>query len=414
MTTPQDMEEITQGMMYAALSITDDKPDTLKNVTRMNPWHEQALTMLLGSKERAHEPLSQILREHMGLTLDKNIDVSGLTPGGHFLDSQGYIAHNDTTIVLSYRCTTTAFDWLTNFNTSSSEWEIEEDEAQGFSGFCSGFEGLCCGTRKPRVHTGFYNNFLATLPDIRQYIEPLLKGEDQPPRTLYVTGHSLGAGIATLAACYFLLDYEWTKHSLVSVTAGSPRACGLAMADWIHERLQQETYNVSMHRLVKGKDVVSTVPPQALGFRHVGRVTRLNEDGTIHMASVATVEEVKEDLSLEDEETKQETAEAMHTAIQDSVKSLEEDSDDKQKYDKMVKRIPARLRDHMPDFYLQPLMAKQGMKCGSLQGMPSSLQTVEPPVDAVLEVKAAAAKAVTKKPKKKRFWTLGRKKNVKA
>jgi hypothetical protein len=75
--------------------------------------------------------------------------------GGHFLDTQGFIAHNDKIIVLSYRCTTSAFDWLTNLNTTSSAWEIEEDLANGDSGFCSGFEDLCCtgDNYKPRVHT---------------------------------------------------------------------------------------------------------------------------------------------------------------------------------------------------------------------------------------------------------------------
>ena len=86
---------------------------------------------------------------------------------------------------------------------------------------------MCCndGQHKPRVHTGFYNNFLVTVKHIQQYILPLL--EDGKPRKLYVVGHSLGAGIATLATCYFLLEHDWnTKfahHELVSVTAGSPR-----------------------------------------------------------------------------------------------------------------------------------------------------------------------------------------------
>jgi predicted lipase len=129
----------------------------------------------------------------MNLTVDTIIDISGVTPGGHPLDTQGYIAHNDEVIVLAYRCTTSLKDWLTNLNTTSSDWEIEEDLAQGYSGFLSGLEGLCCtgGEYKPRVHTGFYNNFLASAPSIQKYIDPLLK-PDQPPRKLYVVGHSLG------------------------------------------------------------------------------------------------------------------------------------------------------------------------------------------------------------------------------
>ena len=162
------IDEMSRGMMFAELAITDNKPGTLAKVSKANPWHEQALQLITGSKERAHLPLRDILLDDMGgLILDCEIDVSGITKGGQFLDTQGYVAHNNDYVVVAFRCTTSIFDWMTNFNTSSSAWEIEEDLAQGYSGFCSGLDGLCChgGMYKPRVHTGFYNNFLAALPN---------------------------------------------------------------------------------------------------------------------------------------------------------------------------------------------------------------------------------------------------------
>jgi hypothetical protein len=63
----------------------------------------------------------------MGLQLDHIIDCQGPTPGGHFLDTQGYIGYNDSTVVLSYRCTTSAFDW------------IQEDLELVYWGMFSGF-----------------------------------------------------------------------------------------------------------------------------------------------------------------------------------------------------------------------------------------------------------------------------------
>ena len=176
------IDEVTQGMIYASLAITDDHQSTLANIGKANPWHIEALKLVTVDENQAHKPLSNILNEDMdGLKLLKIIDISGITKGGQFLDTQGYIAYKENTIVLSYRCTTSAFDWLTNFNTTSSQWEIEEDLAQGFSGYCSGFEGLCCNGSdgyKPRVHTGFYNNFLASLPLIKKHIEPILPNVD--------------------------------------------------------------------------------------------------------------------------------------------------------------------------------------------------------------------------------------------
>ena len=203
--TSKAREEILMGLMLAELAITDNKPGTLKNVSKANPWHLHCMSLITGSDEQPHRPLRNILKEDMGgLLLDWELDVAGITPGGHFLDTQGYIAHNDEIIVVSFRCTTSAYDWMTNFNTTSSAWEVQEDLEKGYSGFCSGFEGLCCtGEYKPRVHTGFYNNFLAALPTIKRHVDPLLKPYERP-RKLYIVGHSLGAGIATLAGCYFM------------------------------------------------------------------------------------------------------------------------------------------------------------------------------------------------------------------
>lgn len=104
-----NIDDVIQGMKYASLAITDDEPDTLKKVGKMNPWHIEALKIITGSEEEAHQPLTRLLKEYMDLECDSIIDVSGMTKGGHFLDTQGYIAHNDQVIVLAYRCTTTVF-----------------------------------------------------------------------------------------------------------------------------------------------------------------------------------------------------------------------------------------------------------------------------------------------------------------
>ena len=261
-------------LQLASVAITDDKPNTLKKVSKANPWQKEALKIITGSKQDAYKPLSSILRDHFGLTLDCHIDVSGIDRGRP-LDTQGYIAHNDELIVLSYRCTTSALDWITNLSTTSSEWEPDIDIALGHAGYCSCLMGydlphFCGGIskengdniKKPRVHTGFYNNFLHTTPMILEHIAPLLK-EDQKPRKLMVVGHSLGAGIATLAACYFILNFEWEllPHQLVCVTAGAPRSVKQNMADIVHERLAtlRPMDKAFFCRVVLNEDVVVRV-----------------------------------------------------------------------------------------------------------------------------------------------------------
>ena len=162
--------DMLYGVQMACLSITDDAPDTLKKVGGMNPWQVQSMQILTGgSNEKAHAPLTDILRDCYQLTLDHHINISGVSTAGHALDTQGFIAHNDDVIVLSYRCTTSAADWMTNLTTTTSAWEIEEDVAQGHSGWWSCCAGYCGGGAEgpaPRVHTGFYNNFLVRIVSI--------------------------------------------------------------------------------------------------------------------------------------------------------------------------------------------------------------------------------------------------------
>eukprot|EP00977_Amphora_coffeiformis_P029718 scaffold42523_cov183-Amphora_coffeaeformis.AAC.1 len=341
--TKNAIDEMTRGMVYASLAITDDKEDTLKKMGKANPWQVEALKIVAGSEKAAHKPLTQILDQHMNLKADKFIDISGVTKGGHFLDTQGYIAHNDTTIVLSYRCTTSAFDWLTNLNTTSSAWEIEEDAEQGYSGFCSGFDDLCgTGDYKPRVHTGFYNNFLATLPHIKEHIDPLLAA-DQPPRTLYVVGHSLGGGVATVAACYFLLEFDWTNlpHRFVGVTAGAPRSCATSMKSLMDERLGTLGDSAKLYRLVKDRDVVAKVPPTFLAFQHLVPPVSIGEDGSI-LAKEAAFVDVDGDTSID---------ELRDLVISPASEDEEEKKSESEKtrYEKWIGRVPRGLRDHMPE-----------------------------------------------------------------
>lgn len=378
------LEEVCQGMMLAELAITDCKKDTLRKIANINPWHLEAMKYITGSEEQSHEPLSTILLQDMnGLILDCELDVSGITKGGNFLDTQGYIAHNDEIIVISFRCTTSAFDWLTNFNSTSSAWELEEDLAQGFSGFCSGFNDILCtgGTNQPRVHTGFYNNFLAALPTIKHHVDPLLKTHERP-RKLFVVGHSLGAGIATLAGCYFITEYNWSEipQHLVIVTAGSPRACCKSMKDVIEAKQQVYGDKCRMYRVVNGKDVVTSVPPKLFGFCHLNDPIVITDDGLLVLYTrqddpeADLFELAKYRMGCEADDRTLGNA-ADDDSINDG-KSVQPTS----KYEKLVSRIPKALRDHMPDFYLRPMLESAGLRCGSSRPEMSTsryLQTTE-------------------------------------
>jgi pimeloyl-ACP methyl ester carboxylesterase len=189
--------------------------------------------------------------------------------------------------------------------------------------------------------SGFYNNFLASLPDVKKHLEPLL-AEDQPPRKLYVVGHSLGGGVATLAACYFLLEFDWTKlpHSFVGVTAGAPRSCCTSMKTFIDERAKEMEGSARMFRLVKDRDVVVKLPPTFLGFTHLGPAVVIEEDGTIHVREV--------DFLDTDGDVEEATLRGLSISPEEGDEE-EKDVPESTKYIRMLGRIPKSLRDHMPE-----------------------------------------------------------------
>ena len=422
------VSEIIKGAQYAFVSIVDDKPDTLHKVGAANPWYLRVMKMMIAPQENVHLPLTKLLpMEPFNLhTVDTILDISGYTKAGHALDTQGYIAHSDDTIVLAYRCTTSAKDWVTNLSMTTSAWEIDDDVQQGHSGYfsscadyaCCGFDTTTMDAAKPRVHTGFYNNFLVTVPSIRQYIDPLL-ADDQPPRTLYVVGHSLGAGIAMMAACYFIMEPQYqqiwrnaeSKHKLRVVTIGGPRACCQSMQEQVDGVIRElrPTNKVQVLQLVRDKDCVPTVPPEIFGFRHLREKTVYitKEDKTTGQAQVLINPDTHQVIRKkkfhqflkEKPEVFAPYVGSNDTAMNDSTvvagdanvgddddddiesvsdiddinHAVDESGQDKEttnfddatmseaewieKYNKKIKLIPRAFRDHMPDFYYQPLLS---------------------------------------------------------
>jgi hypothetical protein len=312
---------------------------------------------------------------------------------------------------------------------TTSAWEINEDVDQGHSGYfssctdyaCCGYDTTTMDVAKPRVHTGFYNNFLVTVPRIRQYIDPLL-AEDQPPRTLYVVGHSLGAGIAMMAACYFIMEPQYQqiwrksslKHQLRVVTVGGPRACCQSMQEKVDSVIRElrPTNKVQVLQLVRDKDCVPTVPPEIFGFRHLQEKTVYitKEDKATGMAQVlinpdtrqvirkkkfhqllkekpevfapytvtgSSNDNVVDDNKDDDEDDIESVSDIEDINQTDATDATNNSTTDKEeattnfddatltetewieKYNKKIKLIPRVFRDHMPDFYYQPLLTLQ-------------------------------------------------------
>lgn len=117
---------------------------------------------------------------------------------------------------------------------------------------------------KVRVHAGF----AAAATSVQPLIETWLKDTCPDRACLLMSGHSLGAALATLLAT------AWRPTLLV--TMGSPRVGNGEFAALLD--------GVDMVRVVDCCDVITEVPPEALGFVHVGPALYLDREAGQHKA----------------------------------------------------------------------------------------------------------------------------------
>lgn len=115
------------------------------------------------------------------------------------------------------------------------------------------------GLKGATVHKGMYNAYLSIARQVNLAAKSLLANCQNCH--VYLTGHSLGGAIATLAAA----DLYSLSPDLSLYTFGSPRVGDLAFATYF-DRIVPDTF-----RIVHNHDLVPHVPQRFLGFRHVSR-----------------------------------------------------------------------------------------------------------------------------------------------
>ena len=154
-------------------------------------------------------------------------------------DLQGFIGYdNDSqTIIISFRGTveTSIQNWITDLSIAqTSPWP--------------NFPTV-------KVHKGFYQAYLALKPQILAEISIM------PEVALQITGHSLGAGLASICAFDLLVEENYRISSLYNF--GSPR---VGNYDWSIAFRKKIPNN---WRITHAKDIVVHAPPQSSGFYHL-------------------------------------------------------------------------------------------------------------------------------------------------
>lgn len=172
-------------------------------------------------------------------------------PDDHpLLDTQAFVTGNDDFTLVSFRGTQpdNPVDWLTDLDALM----------RPFHG--AGY-----------VHKGFYDA-LAVVYD--ELLDTLHRFMDKS-QSLWFTGHSLGAALATLAAARIYIEERRPVYGLY--TFGQPRTGDVAFGNRFDTELGDKTW-----RFVNDLDIVTRVPPRELFYAHVGQLMFFDRQGVLH------------------------------------------------------------------------------------------------------------------------------------
>lgn len=174
---------------------------------------------------------------------------------GHESELIGFIAQSADRIVIAFRGTKTGPEWLSDFRYNQVSWPYTSASGSVHSGFVSIYDSC-----REQILAA-----LRTLPTTS---------------SLLITGHSLGAALATYCALDLAVN---TPHSQpILYTFGSPRA-----GSWLFARAHQKAVSHSMRIVVDGDIVptqplpvlLTTLPLPLILYSHIGQQIPLEVEG---------------------------------------------------------------------------------------------------------------------------------------
>lgn len=159
-------------------------------------------------------------------------------------ETEGFIAQDDELLILAFRGTVSVTDWLRNLKIARKESPMG------------------------KIHRGFTQGLDAVWDNP---IEPVLRAAADGDRKIWITGHSLGGALATLAAAR---AHEWLDIAGV-YTFGQPLVGNRRFAKLFNRRFRDR-----FHRFVNDADIVPKVPPAPL-YAHVDQRVHFDAEGGI-------------------------------------------------------------------------------------------------------------------------------------
>lgn len=171
-------------------------------------------------------------------------------------------------IVVAFRGTVAGHDWGRNANATKTELS----DNSRFGG------GL--------VHSGFQTIYTSCQQEITDNVFSLLPQEEtlRKNTVLYITGHSLGAALATLCALHLQRNHRITP---VVYTFASPRVGNKNFTDIFNSQIANQRNTIINSpcslRFIRRNDAVVNAPPETLGYSHIQNLFLLDSGNEHNM-----------------------------------------------------------------------------------------------------------------------------------
>ncbi|KAJ9066613.1 hypothetical protein DSO57_1007955 [Entomophthora muscae] len=117
-----------------------------------------------------------------------------------------------------------------------------------------------------RLHRGFYSNFMATYHKVQDSVTALLDDSRLLDHTLFITGYSLGGGLALISTPSWanLLKSRNDTRPIQAISYSGPRVGNRAFADYM------ESLHIPITRYTNNNDIVPHLPGRKVGYVHAG------------------------------------------------------------------------------------------------------------------------------------------------
>jgi len=207
--------------------------------------------------------------------------------------------------------------------------------------------------------TGAAEGYVQAASIVGDQLNRIVTSRPDAEKKLFITGHSLGGALAVVTAARLALDPVAGVNAVY--TFGMPRPGSGKFGQSYNASIGMTTY-----RLVHGDDIVPTVAPTEMGFRHVGRYLHCERRGKFNERNLAA--DTREDAPFFIKGEANEIRAFFHSPLS-AVSSVAGQlglaaemalgrAPPGTRTDVggvLIELLPPRIRDHMPDRYCSAL-----------------------------------------------------------